>query len=146
MSREKSVRPLSPLMWLPTFAIGEEDIDRQHSELMVQINELTDLLFDGCSWSSIVAKSEELREESIEHFKMEEELLKKAKYALFNRHQADHRHLVAQLDDIVEHLTGLRRASRAGIEAALYLRSMLVDHFFRKDIAYKSHVLASRGK
>jgi hemerythrin-like metal-binding protein len=143
---EKAVRPLSPLVWLPTFATDEEDVDRQHRKLMVDINELTNLLFDGHPWSLVVAKSRELREESIEHFRTEEEVLKKTVYARFNQHQADHRHLVGQLDDIVEHLAGQRRASRADIEAVRYLRSMLIDHFFRKDIAYKSHVLISRRK
>ena len=146
MAGAKSARPLSPLVWLPTFATDEEALDQQHRKLMIDLNELTDLLFEGRAWSSVVATSEELREDSIEHFKAEEEVLKKTGYRQLPQHRSVHRQLERQLDDIVGRLVRVRSAARADIEGALYLRSMLIDHFFRQDIAYKSHVLRSKGR
>jgi hemerythrin len=145
MPRTAPVRPLSPLVWLPSFAIHEETLDRQHRKLMVDINQLTDLLFEGRPWHEVVAKSEELREESLGHFKTEEELLRKAEYHRLAQHRSIHRQLERQLDEIIRHLVRAQRASRGDVEAALYLRSMLIDHFFRQDIAYKSDVMRSRG-
>jgi hemerythrin len=71
---------LAPLVWLSSFAIDQETLDHQHRELMADINELTDLLFEGRPWSSVAAKSQELREDSIEYSKTEEEMLKKTAY------------------------------------------------------------------
>jgi hemerythrin len=141
-----TVRPLSPLGWLPAFAVGEERLDREHRKLMRDINELTDLIFEGPSWPSVVAKCEVLRRETIKHFKTEEEVLERTAYPKIAPHRSVHRHLRRQLDDLVGHLVSVQHASRTDIEAALYLRSMLIDHFFRKDIAYKSHILSSRGE
>jgi hemerythrin len=144
MTGSKFVRPLSPLGWIPAFAVGEELLDQQHRKLMRDLNELTDLLFESSSWSSVVKKCEELREDSIEHFKTEEEVLNRTAYPQFAQHRSVHRQLEWQLDDIVGHLVRVPHASRTDIEGALYLRSMLIDHFFRKDFAYKSHILKSR--
>jgi hemerythrin-like metal-binding protein len=144
--REKSIRPLAPLVWLSSFAIDEETLDRQHRKLMADINELTDLLFEGWPWSSVAAKSQELKEDSFEHFKTEEEILKKTAYPQFSQHCALHREIERQLDEIIRQLVLVHRASRGDIEAALYLRSMLIDHFFRRDLAYKSHVMKARGR
>ena len=141
----RTVRPLSPLDWLPAFAVGEERLDREHRVLMRDINELTDLVFECPSWSSVVAKCEKIRKNTIEHFKTEEEVLERTAYPQFAHHRSVHRHLHQQLDDLVGHLLLVPHASRTDIEAALHLRSMLIDHFFRKDIAYKSHILRSRG-
>lgn len=146
MAKGRSVTSLSPLVWLPSFATGEERLDRQHRKLMTDINELTELLFDNRPWSSVVKKSQELREDSIEHFEMEEEILKATAYRQFSQHRALHRELEQRLDEIIRQLVLVHRASRGDIEAALYLRSMLIDHFFRRDIAYKSHVMKARGR
>ena len=60
---------------------------------MADINELTDFLFEGRPWSSVVAKSQELREDSFEHFRTEEEILKKTAYPQFSQHHALHREI-----------------------------------------------------
>jgi hemerythrin-like metal-binding protein len=143
MAGAKSVTPLSPLVWVPVFGVDEESLDRQHRKLMLDLNELTALLAEGRPWSSVVAKSEELQRDSVAHFEAEEEMLKKTAYPRLPQHRADHGHLVRQLRDIVGHLAEVRRPARRDVEATLYLRSMLIDHFFRKDIAYRSHVLNS---
>jgi hemerythrin len=144
MARIKPIRQLSPLVWLSVFETGEEVPDRQHRKLMADINNLTELLFEGRRWSSIVVKSKELHEDSLEHFRAEEEMLKRIGYALLPQHRTIHRELARQLDNIAGHLARITQASQADIESALYLRSMLVDHFFRQDFAYKAHVLEAR--
>jgi hemerythrin len=142
----KRVRPLSPLVWLPSFAIAEEKLDRQHRKLMADINSLTNLLFEGRAWSSVVAKAQLLREDSIEHFEAEETFLTTIAFPGLSKHRSEHRNLVRRLNEIVAHLRRVQQATRTDIEATLYLRSMLVDHFFRKDFGYRPHVAATRRK
>src|SRR5215472_4578648 len=140
MAGRRTVRSLSPLGWLPAFGVGEERLDREHRKIMRDINELTDLIFEGPSWPSVVAKCQTLAKDTIDHFTTEEEVLEKTGYPQFGPHRSIHRQLRRQLDDVVGHLLRVRHASRTDIEAVLHLRSMLLDHFFRKDFAYKSHV------
>jgi hemerythrin len=143
MTKRKPVRQLAPLVWSPSFDIFRAIVDRQH--LLDDINELTELVFDMRPWPAVVAKSRELRTESIEHFRTEEDLLERLAYARLSQHRAEHQRLIGELDDIVEHLAALQAPSRGDLEAALLLRSLLLDHFFRKDFAYKPHVMAARG-
>jgi hemerythrin-like metal-binding protein len=140
----RRVIPLSPIVWLPGFAIEQESVDGQHRKLMSDINSLTNMLFERRTWSSIVAMAVVLRKDSIEHFETEEEFLTTTGYPGLSKHRGEHRDMTRRLDDIVQHLAGVHQASRTDIEAALHMRSMLLDHFFRKDFAYKLHVAAAR--
>lgn len=145
MARAKYIGPLAPVVWVAPFNVGSERTDEEHRKLTVDINELTNLLFEGGAWASIVAKSEELNRDAVAHFASEEKVLEQARYPQLRQHRAEHRRLTQQLADIIGHLAEVTRPSRTDIEATLYLRSMLLDHFFRKDIPYKSHLMTSRG-
>jgi hypothetical protein len=72
-------------------------------------------------------------------------MLKKMAYPRLAEHMSIHRQHERQLDKNTPHLVRVRHASQRSIEAALYLRSILIDYFFRKDIANESHVMMARG-
>jgi hemerythrin len=145
MARAKSIIPLSPLVRLPGFAVDEERLDQQHRKLMADINELTDPLFEGHPWSSVVAKREIARRQYRAFRSGRGASEGGGIYRQSHQHRSNHRALERQLDEIIGHLARAQRASRGDIEAALYLRSMLIDRIFRKNIAYKSHLMRSRG-
>lgn len=140
------LKPLSPLVWVRAFEVHEKVLDRQHRKLLADINELSEMLFEKRPWEAVIGKSRELRDDALEHFRMEEGVLEDVDYADLPQHRTDHRLLERQIREILEHIVRVKEATRTDVEAALFLRSMLVDHFFRKDIAYKSHVLNVRGR
>jgi hemerythrin-like metal-binding protein len=132
------------LVWITAFETGNAKVDGQHLELLVDINDLSKRLAEGRDWSQIVNISKQLRDKCFAHFREERTVLKKAKYGRLAVHEREHRHIERQLDDVLACISNVPHPSRGDVEAVLYLRSMLIHHFFRHDIAYKSHLLRAR--
>jgi len=137
---------LPPLVWASAFETGNAKLDGEHRELLVDINNLTRLLSEGREWWQIVTLSKELRDKCVDHFLDEQVVLERSKYTKLAAHLREHRYIEKQLDDILACISAVARPSRAEVEAVLYLRSILIHHFFRYDIAYKSHLLRSRNQ
>jgi len=137
---------LSPLVWASAFETGDPEIDKEHQELLFDLNDLSELLALGQEWPLIVDKSQRLRDRCFEHFQGEEVVLERAAYEGLECHKIEHRVIEHQLDGILSFIVNVAIPSRAAIEAVLLLRSSLVNHFFRYDISYKTHLLRPRGQ
>lgn len=146
MPRHLPAEELPSLVWASVFKTGNAKLDDEHRELAVDINNLTRLLAEGREWSQIVTLTKQLRNECFAHFLDEEAILERSKYRKLAAHARDHRSIERQLDDILACISGVALPSRAEVEALLYLRSMLIHHFFRYDIAYKLHLQQARSK
>ena len=133
------------LVWVTAFDTGDAKVDREHRELLVDINELSRCLAEGRNWSQIVRISKLLRDKCFVHFRDERAVLQNSKYGKLAAHERQHRYIEQQLDDVLASIGAVTRPSRAEIEAALFLRSMLIHHFFRYDLAYKSHLQRVRS-
>jgi hemerythrin len=140
------VEDLPALVWANAFDTGDVKIDGEHRELLVDINELSRCLVEGRKWSQIVGISKHLRDKCFAHFRDERAVLQGSKYGKLAAHERQHRYIEQQLDDVLACIGGVARPSRAEIEAVLFLRSMLIHHFFRYDLAYKSHLQRVRSK
>jgi hemerythrin-like metal-binding protein len=136
---------LTPLVWASAFETGDVKVDDAHRELLVDINNLTRLLAEGGEWAQIVVMSRRLCHKCFAHFRDEEAVLERSKYRKRVAHAGEHRYIEKQIVDVLAHISGIARPSRAEVEAVIYLRSMLIHHFFRYDIAYKSHLLQTRS-
>jgi hemerythrin len=146
MSTDWPIAKLSPLVWVSAFETGDSTTDEEHRELLVDINELSDLLTRRQSWSLIVAQSRRLRDRCLDHFQDEEGVLERAMYDRLLSHKTEHRLIERQLDSIVAFIADSQAPSRAETEAVLLLRAILVNHFFRHDIAYKAYLSRPRGR
>jgi hemerythrin-like metal-binding protein len=137
---------LPALVWAGEFETGDAKLDGEHRELAIAMNNLTRLLAEGREWSQIVTLTKKLRDKCFAHFHDEEAVLERLKYRKLTAHTREHRYIEKQLDDVLACISSVARPSRGDIEALLYLRPMLIHHFFRYDIAYKSHLLHARSK
>jgi hemerythrin len=135
-----------PLAWVSAFETGNAKLDGEHRELLVDINKLSRSLAEGREWSQIVSITKQLRDKCFAHFRDEEAVLNRSKYGKLAAHGRQHRDIERQLDDVLACIGGVARPSRAEVEVVLYFRSMLVHHFFRYDIAYKSHLLHTQSR
>src|SRR5262249_19674834 len=72
-------------------------------------------------------------------------VLERVKYGKLADHEREHRRIEKELNKVLATI-GVAQPSRAEVEAVLYLRSLLVHHFFRFDIAYKAHLLGAPGQ
>ena len=146
MSVESPGGELPPLVWLSAFETGDATVDREHLELLDDINSLSRCLAEGKDWKLVVTMSKKLRDECFAHFRDERTVLERSKYPNLAAHEKEHRYIEKQLDDVIATIDAVIRPSRAEVEAVLYLRSLLVHHFFRFDIAYKAHLLGASSK
>jgi len=136
---------LPPLVWLSVFETGDATVDREHHELLDDINTLSRCLAEGKDWQLVVSLSKQLRDEAFAHFRDERAVLERVKYGKLADHEREHRRIEKELNKVLATI-GVAQPSRAEVEAVLYLRSLLVHHFFRFDIAYKAHLLGAPGK
>lgn len=146
MSVDHGPEKLGPLVWVPNFEVGASHIDDQHRVLLGDINELTKLLADERSWSDVIKVCRKLHDECVAHFRDENALLQGTGYDKLATHLQEHRRIEELITVLLEVIENVSEPSRREVEAALFMRSLLVDHFFRHDIAYKSHVMHVQGR
>ena len=146
MSQHVPVEQLPALVWLGAFETGNAKVDGEHRELLADMNNLSSCLTEGREWSRIVGTSKQLCDKCVAHFRNEWKVLKESRYRKLAAHEKQHRYIEQQLDDVIACIGAVARPSRAEVEAILYLRSMLIHHFFRYDLAFKSHLLQAHTK
>ena len=146
MSQHVPVEQLPALVWLGAFETGNAKVDGEHRELLADMNNLSSCLTEGREWSRIVGTSKQLCDKCVAHFRNEWKVLKESRYRKLAAHEKQHRYIEQQLDDVIVCIGAVARPSRAEVEAILYLRSMLIHHFFRYDLAFKSHLLHAHTK
>jgi len=144
MTADAAATELSALVWASAFETGNPEIDREHRDLLLDINDLSELLARGEGWRPVVDRSRKLRDSCFRHFCDEERTFAKTKYQKLRLHKMEHRSIEQQLDTILAFIEGVKHPSRVEIEAVLLLRAILVNHFFRFDIEYKAHLLELR--
>lgn len=132
---------LQPLPWLPVLETGHEEIDQQHRALIHDANEVIALVINGTDWGKLVAAMGRMHRDCALHFADEEKLLATSGYGEAAAHALEHQRLLEQIAQI----DGLMRAASAPTrfdwERALTVRSLLLDHFLRYDLLYKSHIM-----
>jgi len=71
MPAHTSDEDIPALVWVTAFDTGDAKVDREHRELLVDINELSRYLAEGRNWSQIVRISKLLRDKCFAHFRDE---------------------------------------------------------------------------
>ena len=146
MPQHMRVEELPALVWLGAFETGNAKIDGEHRKLLADMNDLSTCLTEGREWWRIVGASKQLCDKCVAHFRNERKVLKESRYRKLAAHEIQHRYIEQQLVDVIACIDAVARPSRAEVEAILYLRSMLIHHFFRYDLAFKLHLLHAHTK
>ena len=140
----------NPLAWTEHFAVGHEEIDRQHRRLLDTINEVDDAVRAGTNPDRVAEIMASLRAAAEAHFRQENSILWQIKTGTFRRrsskalprpmlgvitdtefdqHTAEHAVSLTALDDI-------KSAPLAAI--AEHLTSWFVDHAVNHDSQLKA--------
>jgi len=127
----------SRIVWSPEFSVGNDLLDKQHQILIVQINRLADWIDGPASSSTYHDILNELAMYSQVHFKSEELMLQRIRYAELNSQIDEHDSYVAYLTDVM--LNSLRN-----VIDKVHLQAFLVDwwsnHIQVSDMKYKGLV------
>ena len=78
------------LQWTPDMETGIEVVDRQHRELVEQVNRLLQAMRAGKGRKVVGDLLAFLGRYAVEHFQTEEEIMRKGGYPEYERHRAVH--------------------------------------------------------
>lgn len=134
------------LEWMESLEIGVPEIDRDHKGLIEDANAITRALVDGQDRGAIIDSVARMEHDCTAHFRREEAILRRNRFAEREAHAAEHRrieHEIAEIKSMLQTIDGPEHLVR---ELALSFRTILIDHLLRYDLKYKSHLMDRRGR
>jgi hemerythrin len=136
---------LQPLPWLPVLETGHAEIDGQHRELIDDANAIYELIATRGDWARLTDAIGKMRRDCALHFADENKLLSSSGFSDAAAHALEHSRILEQVAQIHGTIRAAPGPTRLHWELALTLRSLLIDHFLRYDLQYKSHVMYHRA-
>ena len=132
---------LQPLPWLPVLETGYAEIDSQHRELINDANAIHALVGARGDWPTLTAAIGKMHRDCQLHFADESKLLSASGFSDAAAHALEHEHILGEVAEIHGIIRATANPSPLHWELALSLRGLLMDHFLRYDLQYKSHVM-----
>ena len=123
--------------WKEKYSVENALIDKQHQALFGLVNEVADKVKAG-NMPEVKAVVNRLAAYTVEHFRDEEAIMKKAKYAGFEDHQMIHAELIAKVQELQLKLEKNQPVSMVGI--IRFLSDWLTVHILNDDMAYKPSI------
>jgi hemerythrin-like metal-binding protein len=127
--------------WKAEYSVENALIDKQHQALFDLVNEVADKVKTG-NMPEIKAVVNRLATYTIEHFRDEETIMKKAGYKSLADHQMIHTELIRQVQEIQQKLENKQPVSM--IVIIRFLSDWLKTHILKDDMAYKSSIKGIR--
>jgi len=125
---------LALMTWNESYSVKVPELDDQHKQLFILINELHEAMKAGQARSMMAKVLDRLIQYTRLHFSEEEEMLASVSYAEFVSHVAQHR-------GFTERVEKFAREFRVGnviitIEVMNFLQDWLVNHIMKVDRKY----------
>ena len=122
------------MTWNESYSVKVPELDDQHKQLFILINELHEAMKAGQARSMMAKVLDRLIQYTRLHFSEEEEMLASVSYAEFVSHVAQHR-------GFTERVEKFAREFRVGnviitIEVMNFLQDWLVNHIMKVDRKY----------
>lgn len=125
--------------WLSKLEVGNVKIDDEHKKLISIYNEMIDILEDRNSNREIVGILTELTNYSLEHFKHEEEWMRKINYPEFDLHQREHKDFIYKI--AMFNLGFNSKNEKMVLEVCTFLRGWIINHLVVTDKKIKVFLL-----
>lgn len=122
------------------FTVFNDELDRQHQELIRQYNSLHESMVNGSLEDAVKEKDitlEQMVSYATQHFHAEEQFLKRIDYPDLERHCQIHH----EFRDKVKYLQQDLAENRMILGTALmkFLRNWIIDHIAEEDKKYANH-------
>ncbi len=127
--------------WDKRLETGHGKIDEQHQALVVAYNNLHGAMKQGRGKDELGTTLVFLKDYTVQHFQMEEELMKTHAYPGTSRHQDLHRALVGQVADVVTRFNAGQPVMT--MQVMDFLEGWLVEHIMAEDYRLAEYL---RGK
>lgn len=123
--------------WKDQYSVENPVIDKQHQALFALVNEVAEKVKTG-NMPEIKSVINRLAAYTVEHFRDEESIMRKAGYAGLEDHQMIHAELLDKVQDLQAKLEKNQPVSMVVI--IRFLSDWLKDHILKDDMAYKSAI------
>ena len=123
------------LSWRPSYSVHVRQCDEHHKYLFVLLQVLEGMLDKNESASTVEMVLAELRDYCDYHFKAEEDLMEKARYAELATHRDAHRAFITRIEQFQQDRMA---ASQKPAAVVTFLKKWIVDHIQRMDKAYSA--------
>lgn len=134
------------ISWREDLAIGVDQIDNQHKELLARFDLLLRSCKEGKGREEVLHLLSFLDEYVISHFGDEEKLQKKSGFPDYEEHHAEHVSFIARLADLKERM---RTDGSVQIDHVLDTNKLLLDWLLRhisvRDRAVGKHLKSQEG-
>ncbi len=123
-----------PFEWLTQYEIGCEHIDKQHKNLFVLANRITQAQSQDTVTHCVMQLYKYVRE----HFWDEESLMRDVAYPNYQIHKIQHDQLLNQLVEISEQMT--QQGLDSLDDLIQFMDGWIVDHIIKYDVALNQYM------
>ena len=117
--------------WRPEYETGFSTVDEQHQHLFDIINRLHQAMSQGHGKDVIKETLDEMIEYTVEHFAMEEKLMREQEYPSYQEHKKIHDKLTGEVKEIADKFAEGDRF--VTIELSHFLTRWLIHHIKGQD-------------
>lgn len=124
--------------WHDHFCIGVSEIDDQHKKLFQIANHLQTTHNTNAMYKEMGRSIVQLVDYTMKHFKTEEAFMEKVRFPKRESHQAEHRRIIKQLQEVLIKLKADKHVSPS--ELIAMTSNWIFEHTLQDDIQIKSHL------
>lgn len=119
---------------------GVTEIDRQHSQLVKCLDELSVFVGGNFEFSASLTALTTLIDYTREHFTYEESVLADSGYPLLDEHKAEHQTITANAEALWKEIEA---GNEIGEQLVLTIRKWIVDHINSEDVQFAKFIEAN---
>ncbi len=126
------------IVWDQKLEVGHPKIDEQHRTLVDAFNALHHAMKQGRGKEEVGKTLDFLAQYTVDHFDMEEGLMRQHAYPGMAKHQALHRDLVTKVGDLVKKVEAGQ--AMVTLQVMDFLEGWLVEHIQGEDTTLAAHL------
>ena len=120
------------IKWSVKYQTGVDEVDTQHQQIVIYINELDDVIQAGSSQDAVAGILSRLTDYAKYHFTFEEGLLEDLGYADLETHRERHQEFIELIEGMVEDVDNGKNT--IGDMLMVFLKNWLAKHILIDDM------------
>ena len=137
-------RPTLTFAWSEDMSVGIPEVDKDHQQFILLINDLNRAITEHMSASVIHHRLDLIIDDAERHFTQEEKLFNEWQYPDTDQHTTIHSQVMSSLHSIKKNFIPYGHNSE-WMDAGVQVKKILVDHILKEDMKYADFYHKLRG-
>ncbi len=137
-----SMEEMYTFKWDISMSVGEDSIDKQHQQLLAEINTLLDAILNRHSEDKVEDTIRFLDDYIDKHFSYEEQYMSEIGYPDREAHIAMHREFTKKYNNFKSELKATGVTSELAMEVQSYMGQWWMSHIKKEDKKYHLYIIA----